>query len=64
MPALIVQSARDPVVSPKGSRKIFDRITSEDKEYRLFNFSRHGILLHEGSEKVYRAVVEFLADHR
>lgn len=64
MPALIVQSARDPVVSPKGSRKIFDRIASEDKEYRLFNFSRHGILLHEGSEKVYRAVVEFLADHR
>lgn len=63
MPALVVQSARDPVVNPKGSRRIFDRITSEDKEYRLFNFPRHGILLHGGCEKVYRAVVEFLADH-
>lgn len=64
MPALIVQSSRDPVVNPKGSRKIFDSIASEEKEYRLFNFSRHGILLHDGSEKVYRAVAEFLADHR
>ncbi|BCS95821.1 hypothetical protein DSLASN_14530 [Desulfoluna limicola] len=63
IPALIVQSARDPVVSPKGSRKVFESIASEDKEYRLFNFSRHGILLHEGSEKVYRAVSEFLEDH-
>ena len=62
-PALIVQSARDPVVSPKGSRKIFEGIASEEKQYRLFNFPRHGILLHKGSEKVYRAIGEFLGDN-
>ena len=62
IPALIIQSAQDPVVNPKGSRKIFDRIASENKEYRLFNFPRHGILLHEGSEKVHRAVGQFVRD--
>ncbi len=64
VPALIVQSARDPVVSPTGSRKIFERIASTEKQYRLFNFPRHGILLHEGCERVYRAIGEFLNDHR
>ena len=60
MPALIVQSRRDPVVDPKGSRKIFERIGSEEKKYILFNFDRHGILLGEGAEKVYQAIGDFV----
>ncbi|MGB5749516.1 MAG: alpha/beta fold hydrolase, partial [Desulfobacterales bacterium] len=36
VPALIVQSRRDPVVEPRGSRKIFKLLGTEDKEYRLF----------------------------
>ncbi|MCG8473281.1 MAG: alpha/beta fold hydrolase [Desulfobacterales bacterium] len=63
IPALVIQSAQDPVVNPKGSRKIFNLISSEEKEYRLFNFKRHGILLHKGSERVHRAVGEFIKDH-
>jgi esterase/lipase/1-acyl-sn-glycerol-3-phosphate acyltransferase len=60
MPSLIVQSRRDPVVDPKGSRKIFELIGTDDKEYRLFNFDRHGILLGDGSERVYKAIGEFV----
>jgi len=60
IPALIVQSRRDPVVDPKGSRKIFELIGTSEKEYILFNFDRHGILLGEGAEKVYRGIGEFV----
>jgi esterase/lipase/1-acyl-sn-glycerol-3-phosphate acyltransferase len=62
VPALIIQSENDPVVNPKGSRKIFQRLGSLDKKYTLFNFDRHGILLGEGSDRVYRTIAEFI-DH-
>jgi esterase/lipase/1-acyl-sn-glycerol-3-phosphate acyltransferase len=60
MPALIVQSHRDPVVDPKGSRKIFELIGTSEKEYILFNFDRHGILLGDGAVKVFKAIGEFV----
>jgi len=60
MPALIVQSRRDPVVEPKGSRKIFELLGTENKEYQLFNFDRHGILLGDGSKRVHKAIGEFV----
>jgi esterase/lipase len=63
VPALVVQSGRDPVVDPKGSRKIFDLIGSDDKEYVLFNFERHGILLGENSHRVHRAIGQFLKQY-
>jgi esterase/lipase len=61
-PAVVVQSANDPVVNPKGSRRVFDRIGSEDKKYMLFNFDRHGILLGDGAAKVHRVIGNFLDD--
>jgi esterase/lipase len=64
MPALVVQSLGDPVVKPGGSRRAFDRMESEDKSYILFNFDRHGILLGKGSEKVYRAIWNFIKELR
>jgi len=60
VPSLVVQSRGDPVVDPKGSRKIFELIGSIDKEYLLFNFERHGILLGDGAQKVHKAIGEFL----
>ena len=60
VPALVVQSRGDPVVDPKGSRKIFELIGSSDKEYLLFNFDRHGILLGEGSQKVHKSIGQFI----
>jgi len=60
VPSLVVQSRGDPVVDPKGSRKIFELIGSIDKEYLLFNFERHGILLGDGAQKVHKAIGAFL----
>jgi esterase/lipase len=60
VPVLVVQSRGDPVVDPRGSREIFESIGSTDKEYLLFNFNRHGILLGEGAPKVHRAIGEFI----
>jgi esterase/lipase len=58
-PALIVQSRRDPVVHPKGSRKIFELIGTQQKEYLLVNLNRHGILLGEGSQRVHKFIGDF-----
>ncbi|MCG6879315.1 MAG: alpha/beta fold hydrolase [Deltaproteobacteria bacterium] len=60
IPALVIQADGDPIVNPKGSRRIFEQISSRDKEYLLFNFSRHGILLGKGAEKVHRAIGDFV----
>ena len=60
VPVLVIQSRGDPVVDPRGSRKIFELIGSADKEYLLFNFDRHGILLGEGAQKVHKAIGEFI----
>jgi esterase/lipase len=60
VPTLVVQSSGDPVVEPKGSRKIFDLIGSSEKEYLLFNFERHGILLGEGAQKVHESIGNFI----
>jgi esterase/lipase len=61
IPALVMQSRGDPVVDPRGSRKIFELLGSEDKQYVLFNFNRHGILMKEGSENVHSAIGDFVA---
>jgi esterase/lipase/1-acyl-sn-glycerol-3-phosphate acyltransferase len=63
-PAMVLQSRGDPVVDPKGSRKIFELLGSEDKQYVLFNFDRHGILMKEGSERVHQTIGDFVARFR
>ena len=59
-PALIIQSREDPVVNPKGTEKIFKLLGSPDKQMVMFNFNRHGILLGEGAERVYRSIGNFV----
>lgn len=59
-PVLVVQSRKDPVVSPKGTRKLFDKLGSEVKEYYLFDFQRHGILLGRGKRRIFQAVESFI----
>ena len=60
IPSLVIQADGDPIVNPRGSRKVFTLLGSGDKEYRLFNFNRHGILLGEGAERVHRAIGDFV----
>lgn len=62
VPAYVLQSRIDPVVNVKGTRRVFEKIGSENKEYHLFNIDRHGILLHEGSHRVYRTIGDFVAE--
>jgi esterase/lipase len=60
IPSLVIQSQEDPVVNPKGSERIFERIGSQDKTYTLFNFKRHGILNGEGAWRVHAAISDFI----
>jgi esterase/lipase len=60
VPTLVVQSRGDPVVAPSGSRRVFELIGSSEKEYVLFNFDRHGILLGEGAQKVHESIGSFI----
>jgi esterase/lipase len=64
VPALVIQSSRDPVVDPKGSKRIFDLLGSDNKDYMLVNYDRHGILLGPGAERVHQAIAEFVRQLR
>jgi esterase/lipase len=63
-PALVIQSSGDPVVDPKGSRRVFEQLGSEDKQYTVFHFDRHGILLGNGAGRVHRVIGDFVTGHR
>jgi len=60
VPALVVQSAGDPVVNPAGTKRVFDMLGSERKKHVLFDFDCHGILVCEGSERVHRTIGNFI----
>jgi esterase/lipase/1-acyl-sn-glycerol-3-phosphate acyltransferase len=60
LPSLVIQSLKDPVVKPSGSRRAFNLLGSNDKTYILVNFDRHGILLGAGADKVHKAIGDFV----
>ena len=60
LPVLVVQSDGDPLVDPKGSRRVFELLGSKDKAYLLFDIARHGILLGEDAHRVHRAIGDFV----
>jgi len=59
-PALVVQAHNDPVVSPKGSRRVYELLGSENKSYVVFNINRHVIVTGEGAHLVHKAVGDFI----
>jgi esterase/lipase len=59
-PVLIIQSEGDPVIDPEGTKLLFERLGSPQKEYRSFDFKRHGILSGEGADKVHSAIGDFI----
>lgn len=59
-PVLVLQSDGDPVVDPRGSRRLFEMIGSKDKGYRSFPIERHGILAGPGSDDVHAAIAGFI----
>jgi len=58
--ALIIQAQGDPIVDPEGTKQLYEQLGSPQKEYRLFDFKRHGILLGEGADEVYSTIGEFI----
>nr|NJM04534.1 alpha/beta fold hydrolase [Desulfobacula sp.] len=59
-PALVVQSRKDPVVNPRGTLKLFEGLGSETKECYIFDYHRHGILIGQGADRVYKAIENFI----
>ena len=60
LPALLVLADKDPVVDEKGAKRFFEKLGSEDRQYLLFHFDRHGILHGEGANKVHRTIAQFI----
>jgi esterase/lipase/1-acyl-sn-glycerol-3-phosphate acyltransferase len=60
IPTLIVQSLGDPVVKPDGAMKIFKLLSAKEKELLMVNTDRHGIINGKGSERIFKAVGEFI----
>jgi esterase/lipase len=59
-PTLILQASRDPMVAPRGAREVFDLLGAKHKIYSLLNFSRHSILIGEGTDRVHRLISDFI----
>lgn len=59
-PTLVVQSRKDPVVNPRGTLKLFNRLGTDIKEYYIFDYDRHGILIGEGVKRIYKAIEMFI----
>jgi esterase/lipase len=60
IPVLVVQGDGDPVVDPRGSRKVFELLGSREKKYLLMNYNRHGILLGNDANRVHLAIGDFI----
>ena len=60
VPTLVIQAFSDPLVDSEETALIFNRIGAKQKQYLPFDFSRHGILVGEGSENVHAAIAAFI----
>ncbi|MCK5541962.1 MAG: alpha/beta fold hydrolase [Desulfobacterales bacterium] len=61
LPVLVVQSRNDPVVDSDGTYKLFNNIASVQKEYFLFDYEKHGILLGKGARRIYENIESFIS---
>ncbi len=59
-PTLIIQANNNPVVEPKGTQYLYDRIGSNDKEFCLISDDRHILVNGAGTERVYRKIGDFI----
>ncbi|MBW2682518.1 MAG: alpha/beta fold hydrolase [Deltaproteobacteria bacterium] len=59
-PALIIQADKNPIVDPGGSRKIYEMIESDQKEYCLLSFDRHILVHGKRADMVQRKISNFI----
>jgi esterase/lipase len=62
VPTLLVQGLNDPVVHGEKTALLFNSIGAQLKEYKTFDFGRHGILAGEGSGQVHEAIADFICE--
>ncbi len=60
VPALVIQSSKDPVVNSASAQLIFEKIASPHKELTILERDRHGIINGQGREDVFDRVLQFL----
>ncbi len=61
VPTVVIQSRKDPVVNPKGTLNLFEKLGCRQKEYYIFDYDRHGILLGENADRIYKAIDNFIS---
>ena len=61
-PTLIMQADGNPVVSPEGSKRLYDLVGSVQKEFCLLSSGQHVLIEGDGVGKVFRRIGNFLAD--
>ncbi len=59
-PTLVLQSSGDPIVAQSSADFIFEHISSDIKELTLLSTERHGIVNHQGCERVFDSIERFL----
>jgi esterase/lipase len=58
-PVFVIQADANPVVDPKGSRKVYGKIGSSKKEFSLLSSNQHILVNGEEASKVVRKIVSF-----
>jgi len=64
LPVLVIQGSDDPVVDPEGSRKLYEELGSQDKEFTVYPADRHVIIRGEGAERTFSRVLAFIQSRR
>lgn len=60
-PALVLQGEEDPIINGDSSHKVYSLLGSKEKQYGLFSLDRHVIINGPGSDKVLKAISDFIA---
>jgi len=63
IPTLILQGLRDRALNPKGASKLYDLISSKDKERVIFPQAFHTLLWDPDTPRVFEAISEWLRQH-
>lgn len=59
VPTLVLQADQDPVVDPRFSQRLVERLAADEVDYAPMAFTHHGILRGEGCEVVFERITEW-----
>ena len=59
-PVLVLQGDGDRIINAESSHTVYNLLASKDKQYRLFRLDRHVIINGPGSDKVVKAIIDFI----